>query len=148
VNIATVPPPVIYALCAGLGLLADTLLPRLDSPYWLRVAAIVGIAASLGVMPFVLRRFRALSTPFDVRKTPTGLVVNGPFQFSRNPSYVALTVLYVGVALLVGSVGMLVLSPVPIVVLNGWVIPLEEARLEQVFGEAYLDYKRRVRRWL
>jgi protein-S-isoprenylcysteine O-methyltransferase Ste14 len=148
VNIGTVPPPVVYLLCAGLGFLADLLLPPLHVPSWLRVAGAVAIVASFIVVLFVLRRFHTLKTPFDVRKAPMGLVTSGPFRVSRNPSYVALTMLYVGIGLLVGSFGMLLLTPIPVAVLNRWVIPLEEARLKDAFGDAYLDYMQCVRRWI
>ncbi len=147
-SIATVPPPVVYLICGALGILLDRWLPTVDFPVWVGVSGAIALVGSLVIMPFVLSRFRAAKTPFDVRKAPEGLVTSGPFRFSRNPSYVALTMLYVGIGLVAGSIGMLVMAVVPVFVLSRWVIPLEECHLELVFGDAYREYRQRVRRWL
>ena len=148
-NIATVPPPLIYLASGLLGILIDELLPssaKFDD--WIRVTGIVFAIASFGVLPPVLSRFRSEDTPFDVRKTPSALITSGPFRISRNPSYVGLTALYVGIGLAASSIGMLVLTVVPVAVLNHWIIPLEEQRLSDEFGEAYAEYRARVRRWI
>lgn len=148
-NIATVPPPLIYLATGLLGILIDAMLPSaMTLDYRVRIAGVVLGVASLGVLPPVLSRFRAARTPFDVRKTPATLITSGPFRVSRNPSYVGLTALYVGIGLAASSIGMLVLTVVPVAVLNRWVIPLEEQRLADEFGEAYATYRARVRRWI
>jgi protein-S-isoprenylcysteine O-methyltransferase Ste14 len=148
-NIATVPPPLIYLASGLLGILVDELLPstaRFDD--WIRITGAALGVVSLGVLPPVLSRFRSARTPFDVRKTPSTLVTSGPFRVSRNPSYLGLTLLYVGISVAASSVGMLVLAVVPVAVLNRWVIPLEEQRLSGEFGEAYERYCASVRRWI
>ena len=148
-NIATVPPPLIYVASGLLGILIDELVPstaKFDD--WIRITGVVLGVVSIGVLPPVLSRFRSAHTPFNVRKTPSALVTSGPFRVSRNPSYVGLTLLYVGIGLAASSVGMLVLAVVPVAVLNRWVIPLEEQRLSGEFGEAYERYCASVRRWI
>ena len=148
-NIATVPPPLIYLASGLLGALIDALLPSTEGfDAWIRIAGVVLGVVSFGVLPPVLSRFRAARTPFDVRKTRSALITDGPFRFSRNPSYVGLTLLYVAIGLAASSVGMLALAVVPVAVLNRWVIPLEEQRLADEFGEAYADYGASVRRWI
>lgn len=148
-NIATVPPPLIYLASGLLGILTDELLPsaaRFDD--WIRISGIVLGIVSIGVLPPVLSRFRSARTPFDVRKTPSALVTSGPFRISRNPSYIGLTLLYIGIGVAANSVGMLALAVVPVAILNRWVIPLEEQRLSDEFGEAYATYRVCVRRWI
>jgi protein-S-isoprenylcysteine O-methyltransferase Ste14 len=148
-NIATVPPPLIYLASAVLGILIDALLlPSVKFDDWIRITGAALGVVSLGVLPPVLSRFRSARTPFDVRKTPSALVTGGPFRVSRNPAYVGLTLLYVAIGLAASSVGMLVLAAIPVAVLNRWVIPLEEQRLADAFGEAYATYRATVRRWI
>jgi protein-S-isoprenylcysteine O-methyltransferase Ste14 len=87
-------------------------------------------------------------TAFDARKPTTTIVSDGAFQYSRNPTYLALTLLYVGFALVLGSPWVL-LMVVPAVALTQWGVVLREERyLEAKFGEAYRRYKTNVRRWL
>jgi protein-S-isoprenylcysteine O-methyltransferase Ste14 len=62
--------------------------------------------------------------------------------------YLSLTVVYVGVALALGRAWPLVLVVLPLASMNCAVIPFEEARLRETFGEDYVDYCRRVRRWI
>ena len=148
-NIARVPPPLIYLASGLLGVLIDALRPSAEEfDAWIRIAGVVLGVVSLGVLPAVLSRFRAARTPFDVRKSPAALITSGPFRVSRNPSYVGLTLLYVAIGLAASSVGMLALTIAPVAALNRWVIPLEEQRLADEFGEAYADYRASVRRWI
>jgi protein-S-isoprenylcysteine O-methyltransferase Ste14 len=80
---------------------------------------------------------------------PTNAIIEqGPFRVSRNPLYVGLLALYLGVALLTPTVWGLILFPVAVVlILWGAILP-EERYLHQRFGARYDDYRRRVRRWL
>jgi protein-S-isoprenylcysteine O-methyltransferase Ste14 len=72
----------------------------------------------------------------------------GPFRLSRNPLYVGLIVLDVGLALLWPSVWALIFVPVGIALLFWGAVAPEERYLEAKFGADYEDYRRRVRRWL
>ena len=79
----------------------------------------------------------------------TRLVLDsGPFGLSRNPLYVGLTALYVGVSLLVPSFWALVLAPVGFALLWWGAVRPEERYLSARFGAEYDDYRQRVRRWL
>ena len=76
------------------------------------------------------------------------MIEEGPYRRSRNPLYVGMLALYLGLALLVPSFWGLVLFPVAVLlVLWGAILP-EERFLRARFGEPYDDYTRRVRRWL
>jgi protein-S-isoprenylcysteine O-methyltransferase Ste14 len=83
---------------------------------------------------------------------PTGIVrrvvVSGPFRFTRNPIYVAMTAIYLGLAILLNAAWPIVCLPVVLVVLRVAVISREESYLYATFGEAYESYCRHVRRWL
>jgi protein-S-isoprenylcysteine O-methyltransferase Ste14 len=88
------------------------------------------------------------STPLDVRKRSTRIVTSGVFQQSRNPIYLGMVLLCTGVAFLVDSLWLLGLVPLFAAILQKGVIEPEEAYLERNFGEEYLRYKARVRRWI
>jgi protein-S-isoprenylcysteine O-methyltransferase Ste14 len=78
----------------------------------------------------------------------TAIVTEGPFRFTRNPLYLGFTLFYTGVTLLVNSLWMVLLLPFVLFLMTFSVIEREERYLERKFGEQYLAYKRRVRRWL
>ena len=83
----------------------------------------------------------------DISK-PTSIIDSGPYKFSRNPMYVAWTVLYVGTALLVNTWWLLILLPGVTAFTHYFVVGREEQKLEQKFGEEYSQYCNRVRRYL
>ena len=81
--------------------------------------------------------------------TPTGhIVAEGPYAFSRNSIYVSFNLVYVGIALMVNTVWLIIFLPLGIVLLYFGVIAPEESYLEMVLGDEYLKYKARVRRWI
>ena len=99
-------------------------------------------------MPPVLVRFRRSGTTIDVRKPATALITEGPYRFSRNPIYVSLTLLYLGIGTLLNNAWILILVAPVFLVMNMWVVSREERHLEATFGEEFLRYKAAVRRWL
>ncbi len=80
--------------------------------------------------------------------TNKALVTHGPYALTRNPMYVGMVTITLGVALLVGA-PLLFAAPVLLFLLDNFVIiPFEEAKMERQFGEAFRTYKARVRRWI
>ena len=144
------PPPLAYALGFGIGYALDRLKPApvgVDGGArtllgWVLAGAGVALAASA----IVLFR-RAGTSPVPIQPT-TALVVRGPYRFTRNPMYLGLAALYVGVALLINSLWPLVVLPVVLIVIRWGVVAREEAYLEREFGDEYRAYQARVRRWL
>ena len=80
-------------------------------------------------------------------KSSASMVTWGPYRFTRNPMYVGLTLAYIGEAGLQHQVWPLAMLPLVLVYVNWTVIPLEESKLTEVFGEQYEQYCARVRRW-
>jgi len=76
------------------------------------------------------------------------IIKDGPFRVSRNPLYLGLLALYLGLALLASTVWGLVLFPAAVALLRWGAIEPEERYLHDRFGAEYDDYRRRVRRWL
>ncbi len=142
-------PPLIYLGFLAAGAALEYLVPTDTLPEAVQFP--LGIAFSLigaAIMPFVLPLFRKAGTPFDVRKPATALITGGAFRFSRDPAYLALTLLYAGIAIAADSIWVLGLLIPTVVIMHYGVIRPEERHLESRFGEEYLRYKRAVRRWL
>jgi protein-S-isoprenylcysteine O-methyltransferase Ste14 len=76
------------------------------------------------------------------------LIETGPYRLSRNPLYVGLLALYLGLALLAPTFWGLVLFPTAVLLVSWGAIRPEERFLHELFGAPYDDYTRRVRRWL
>ena len=142
-------PPLLYLVGLMLGYGLETLWPVFDVHWqWTVGLAAVPICLSGLLVAPVIIEFRRAETPFDVRKPATSLVTVGPYRYSRNPGYLALTLLYVGIAIILGSVWVLILIVPILVVMNYEVVNKEERHLEVQFGEEYLRYKSKVRRWI
>ena len=144
-----VPPPLLYLAALLTGIALDCLWPPALLPgSWGYAAGAIFVAASFSIMPSVLMRFRRAGTPLDVRKPATALITDGPYRFSRNPIYVSMTLLYAGLAFLLGNGWVLILAVPVLLVMDLWVVRREERHLEAKFGEDYRRYKAAVRRWL
>jgi protein-S-isoprenylcysteine O-methyltransferase Ste14 len=114
--------------------------------YWLGGAIVVGAILGLGLYSVVLvRRSGQSENPW---KPTTEILDRGPFGFTRNPMYLQMVFGCVGFAILLRNTWVLLLVPVCAWALYQFAIVHEEAYLERKFGESYLSYKRRVRRWM
>ena len=142
-------PPAIYlaVLWIGVGLNYGWPIRLLPGP-WGAIVGVALIATGVAIMPSVLVRFRRADTPFNAHKPTTALIVDGPYRFSRNPAYVALTLLYLGFGFLLNNAWILLLAIPVLLMMDQWVIPKEERHLEARFDEQYARYKAAVRRWL
>jgi protein-S-isoprenylcysteine O-methyltransferase Ste14 len=144
-----VPPPVIYLPAVVLGVLTDRLWPVALLPGAVQYGlGGLFIVLSVSIMPFVLREFSKAHTHFDARKPVTALITSGPFRFSRNPSYLALTLLCVGSAIISDTVWIIAWLVLAVLLIDKGIIQREERFLEEKFGEVYRSYKAKVRRWL
>jgi protein-S-isoprenylcysteine O-methyltransferase Ste14 len=79
---------------------------------------------------------------------PTSVISTGPYAFSRNPMYVAWTLIYLAAALLVNTWWLVMLLPVVLLLTHFIVIRNEERQMEEKFGEAYRQYRTQIRRYL
>lgn len=97
----------------------------------------------------VLRYFRRRTTiqPNKLDQMST-LVTDGVNRYSRNPMYLAMLLFIVSAGLYWGTFLLLIAAPAFVIVINKMQIEPEEKALEAIFGQDYLDYKQRVRRWM
>jgi protein-S-isoprenylcysteine O-methyltransferase Ste14 len=87
-------------------------------------------------------------TPIEPGEEATTLVICGPYRFTRNPLYIALTSLSLFFATIAGSFWYLAGAAILFLLLNFVVIPREEKYLAERFGQQYENYKKGVRRWI
>lgn len=106
------------------------------------------VGVGLALFGWTLATFWRHRTTVNPYKAASNLCTGGPFRFSRNPIYVGDWFILAGVSLLLNTVWPLAFAPAIWGLLRYGVIRHEEAHLEARFGDAYRDYKQRVRRWL
>lgn len=142
------PPPLIYLAALVIALVlewvarADAGLGRIGM--WAGIALIV-----LSVVIAVLARHQFIKggTSLRVEKPSTAILSTGPFRYTRNPLYLSLAMLQIGIGLAAGMAWIIAWVVPAILVIRFGVIAREERYLERKFGEEYLRYKTRVRRW-
>ena len=143
-------PPLLFLGALLLGLIADRLLP-LRFPgtglvHWIAGGALILIG--LAFFAAGIRNFSRGRTPVPTNEPTRALVTTGIHGWTRNPIYLGMFLLYGGIGVAVQSPWSLILAlPLAILIRYG-VVAREEAYLERRFGDAYRDYKTRVRRWL
>jgi protein-S-isoprenylcysteine O-methyltransferase Ste14 len=143
------PPPLIYAGALALGLVANKLYPMAFLPR--AVSRVLGLPLIFGGLAIGLLGFREMrraETNVDPYKPATAIVTEGPYRFTRNPLYVGMTLVYTGITALSNALLAAMLLPLVLAVMRRGVIEREERYLERKFGDEYLAYKARVRRWL
>ena len=145
-------PPLIYvaaiAISIALGLLyplpwiGDIAGDLLFAAGWV---ALFGVAA---LWFTAIRSMIRAKTTFNPNAVPDHLVTSGPFGITRNPMYLANTLLLIGVAFVTGIVWFLPLAFIAAFATQKVAIEREEKMLAAKFGKKYRDYAKRVRRWI
>ncbi len=142
-------PPVFFAVALA-GMVALHWLAPLAEPLpaplsWLGfVPALLGVAMILAAA----RRFERAGTTIKPFRRSSSLVREGPYRFTRNPMYLGMVLVLLGVALGLGSVTPFLVLPVFVVLIQRRFVRAEEALLAEVFGADYDAYRRQVRRWI
>ena len=147
-NPGPIRPPFVYLASIVLGALLQLAAPLPFVPQAFNVvggASLIAVAIALFVSS--VGKFRAAGTAVPANKPTTAIVRAGPYRFSRNPIYLAFTLLQLGIAIWVNSLWLLATLVIAVALMHV-VIGREERYLERKFGAEYLEYKSSVRRWL
>jgi protein-S-isoprenylcysteine O-methyltransferase Ste14 len=109
---------------------------------------LVPVAAGLAVAIAGNQRFHRHGTSVIPFSRSSALVTDGVFRYTRNPMYLGLLAVLLGVVVALGAVSPLVVVAAMAVLLRTWFVLPEEALMREQFGEAYEAYRGRVRRWI
>lgn len=143
-----VPPPFIFlgGLAVGVGLeaLLGSSVPVV--PQW--VGGGIALLAGIALQATFIAAFNRRGTAVEPWKPTTAIVTTGPYRFTRNPAYLGMALISVGIALLVDSLWALAPLPIVLLLIDRTVIAREERYLERKFGDEYVGYRRGVRRWV
>ncbi len=143
-----VKPPLIYLLSIVTGLVIQIIFPVKILPSLAIVLGLVLIAVGLALNVWSDRLFGEANTAVNPDITPTTLVTSGVYQYTRNPMYLGLTLLQIGIGLALNNIWLLLILVPTLFIMTTQVIQREETFLKAEFGQAYLEYKAKVRRWL
>jgi protein-S-isoprenylcysteine O-methyltransferase Ste14 len=143
------PPPLLYVAGLLLGLVLEAFFPIPSPPFAVvLVTAAVGLVGWLALDGAAMLLFRRAGTGVAPMRPTTALVTTGPYRFTRNPMYLGMAFLYLGLALALGAIWSLAVLPAVLLAVDRIAIAREERYLEARFGEEYRTYMARVRRWL
>jgi len=147
-------PPVVLLFCVVCIIVSDIFLPGSHSlkQVWISGTLnkfgfiIIALGVFLPVWGAII--FKQVETNLIPYKSPDKMVTKGPFAFTRNPMYLGMLLVLIGMALIYGTYGALLFPALYFAVANWWFIPFEEGKMAAVFGDAFTDYKNKVRRWI
>jgi protein-S-isoprenylcysteine O-methyltransferase Ste14 len=142
------PPVYFFAACAAM-VACHVLFPlvRVLSPP-ITYAGVALIVAGFALALIANYRFVRAGTTVKPFRQSSAVVSNGPFHYSRNPMYLGMLLALFGLFVLLGTLSSIIVIPVFYWVIVTQFVRREERHMEKQFGSVYLDYKRRVRRWL
>jgi len=146
-----VPPPLCYVAIFVTAVFLQRTFPIDNAPFMKQGATIIGFvfgAVALLLLIVSLRQFFVTKNTLITIKPAFSLQTSGIYKVTRNPMYLGLANVYLAVTCFIGSWWNIILFPLLILVVQEYIIKREERYLTRRFGQAYLDYKSRARRWI
>lgn len=142
------PPYIAFALLF-LSWLVDYLFPQFRLIFGAyRHIGILVFAFGLSITFSSFYLFKKSKTPIIPGQKPKFMVAEGTYKFTRNPMYLGVTIALAGVAIYLGNLFSFITPLIFFLVMNFYFVPFEEKLLENIFGKKYLDYKKKVGRWV
>lgn len=142
-------PPAYFGILLLLSIGSHFVLPVkkvIQSPFTYLGVFLIVLGGVLNIWSDAL--FKRKKTTVKPYENPGVLETSGPFRISRHPMYLGMAMILLGLAMLLGSLIMFLFPIVFAILMELIFIPFEEKNLERIFGEKYLEYKKRTRRWI
>ncbi|MBS3078941.1 isoprenylcysteine carboxylmethyltransferase family protein [Candidatus Pacearchaeota archaeon] len=142
-------PPMIFYGFILLSIILNLFLPikkLIVQPYNYLGIVLVLFGLLIDVWAWML--FRRRKTTLNPYKIPSKLETSNLFKISRNPMYLGMNLILWGISILLGSLITFIFPIVFIILIKRLFIEFEENNLEKRFGKRYIDYKKKVRRWI
>lgn len=146
-----IPPPLLFVAVFLIAVLLQKYIPLKINFFRLTFSKIIGVVFILLGVVFgfpALRNFFKTKNTVITFKPANSLQSTGIYSISRNPMYVGMVLLYTGISFLIGGLWNFILIPLLVLIVQEYVIKREEKYLTHRFGDRYLDYKLKVRRWI
>ncbi len=141
-------PPAFLVICSILMIAWDYWLPIIQLDHW-AISVLGSVLIILGLITAKAGSdyFQKRGTNIETFSAPDILVSDGLYRYSRNPMYLGFVLIQIGLALVMGSLSASMICLFFILVMNSWYIKYEENIMFEIFGEAYMEYKAKTRRW-
>jgi len=146
-----IPPPLFYVLVFLAAIFIQTKFPINNSIFQMQAIKILGIVFIVIALFFLVRslsQFLKTKNTLMTIRPASSLQTSGIYRITRNPMYTGLAIIYLGITCFVGNWWNIILFPILILIVQEYIIRHEERYLERGFGQEYLNYKYKVRRWL
>ena len=146
-----IPPPLFYILIFIASIIIQKRIPIPDTLFHLMIVKVAGVIFLIIALFFLarsLRQFIKTKNTLILIKPASSLQTTGIYAITRNPMYVGLSIVYLGITCFIGNWWNIILFPILLLIIQEYIIKREEKYLELEFEQAYRDYKRIVRRWL
>jgi protein-S-isoprenylcysteine O-methyltransferase Ste14 len=146
-----IPPPLFYILIFASAVFIQKVIPISDKIFHLPATKVVGAILLILALFFLgrsLRQFLLTKNTLILIRPASSLQTTGVYGMTRNPMYLGLAILYLGVTCFIGNWWNIILFPILVIVVQEYIIKREEKYLQLEFGQGYRDYRRTVRRWL
>ena len=146
-----IPPPIIYILTFLTAVFIQKKVPINNMFFNQRLTKYIGLGFLIIASFFVvrsLRQFFISKNSLVTIKPALSLQTNGIYSITRNPMYVGLAIVYLGISCFIGNWWNIIFFPLLILIVQEYIIKREEKYLVRRFGQEYIDYKTKVRRWL
>lgn len=146
-----IPPPLLYVLTFFAAVFLQRKFYIGDALFhstWTKIIGVLFLLAALYFMVTSLATFIKSRNTVVLIKPAASLQTHGVYNISRNPMYVSLAFIYLGITCIIGNWWNIILFPFLIYIMEAYVIRSEERYLERAFGEEYNTYRKRVKRWL
>ncbi len=146
------PPPLIFLSGLLLGGIVQWFYPFYVFPpeylFIARMSGVLSVIFGLGIILTARAKMQKAKTNIEPWKPTNAIISDGIYLYSRNPIYVAMVLIYLGVTLIFNSIWLLPFLILVLLVMQFGVILREEIYLEEKFGKEYADYRKKVRRWI
>ena len=145
------PPPLIYAIIFLAAVFIQKKIPIDDHIFESRVTPFISILFFLLALNYCVRsmkQFIQTKNTIIPNKPASSLQTTGVYHTTRNPMYLGLVLIYLGLSCLIGNWWNIILLPLLLLIIQEYIIKKEEKYLGRKFGQEYIDYRHQVRRWL
>lgn len=141
-------PPFLTLLGLILQGFLNSFLPFYSFNYFPTILGIALVLIGVGSIVYLLGLFKKKETAILPDGDPEVLLTDGPYRYSRNPIYISMTIILIGSAMLYNCLSAFIIPILFMISIKNIWIDYEEAKLKKIFGQEYLNYQKKVRRWI